>query len=232
VARFSHSPRKSHGQAIKRIVQYLIETRTQGLVFTPDLTTGLDCFVDADFAGLYGHEDEQDPVSVKSRTGFVLTLYGCPVIWSSKLQAKITLSSTAAKYVAFSMAMRELLPMRVLLQELADKLGWLFRTEFRQLRQIPGNSGKSQIGTPADTEFALVIPGASAKYSVFFTGCTKLYQRYLRKSPTAYIYEESFRTPRRERTLQSSKPHLTISNECRCYDSNIIMRDYVGIGFC
>jgi hypothetical protein len=70
-------------------------------------------------------------------------------------------------------------------------LGWLFRTEFRQ---IPGNSGESQIGTPANMDFALVIPGASAKYSVFFTGCTQLYQRYLRKSPTAYIYEESFRT--------------------------------------
>jgi len=79
--------------------------------------------VDADFAGLYGYEDDQDPVSVKSRTGFVLTLFGCPIIWSSKLQTDITLSSTAAEYVAFSMAMRELLPMRALLQELNDKLG-------------------------------------------------------------------------------------------------------------
>jgi hypothetical protein len=92
------------------------------VVFTPNLTTGLDCYVNANFAGMCGYEDEQDPVSVKSCTGFVLTLYGCPAIWSSKLQAKITLSSTAAKYVAFSMAMHELLPMHVLLQELADKL--------------------------------------------------------------------------------------------------------------
>jgi len=124
VARFSHSPRKSHGQALKRIVRYLLETRTRGLLFTPDLSSGLDCYVDADFAGMYGYEDEQDPVSVKSRTGFVLTLFGCPVLWSSKLQAEITLSSTAAEYVAFSMAMRELLPMRVLLQELATKLNF------------------------------------------------------------------------------------------------------------
>ena len=78
--------------------------------------------MDADFAGLYGHEDDKDPVSVKSRTGFVLTLFGCPVIWSSKLQGEITLSSTAAEYVAFSMAMRELLPMRELMKELSEKL--------------------------------------------------------------------------------------------------------------
>ena len=122
VARFSHNPKFSHGQALKRIVRYLIGTKDKGIQFQPDLDKGLDCWVDADFAGLYGYEDEQDSVSVKSRTGFVLTLFGCPIVWSSKLQTDITLSSTAAEYVAFSMAMREVLPMRVLLQELAAKL--------------------------------------------------------------------------------------------------------------
>jgi hypothetical protein len=43
-------------------------------------------------------------------------------LWSSKFQDKICLSSTAAEYVAFSMAMRELLPMRALLQEIGTKL--------------------------------------------------------------------------------------------------------------
>ena len=122
VARFSHSPRKSHGQAVKRIIRYLIHTRDKGILFTPDLTEGLNCYVDADFAGLYGYEDDQDPVSVKSRTGFTLTLFGCPIIWQSKLQTDITLSSTAAEYVAFSMAMRELIPMRALLVEISSKL--------------------------------------------------------------------------------------------------------------
>jgi hypothetical protein len=123
VARFNHAPRQSHAQAIKRIVRYLLATRTKGIEFVPDIKAGLDCYVDADFAGLHGYEDDQDPVSVKSRTGFVLTLFGCPIIWSSKLQTEITLSSTAAEYVAFSMAMRELLPMRALLQEICSKLG-------------------------------------------------------------------------------------------------------------
>ena len=92
----------------------------------PDFKEGLDCYVDADFAGLYGYEDEQDPVCVKSRTGFTLTLFGCPILWSSKLQTDITLSSTAAEYVAFSMAMRELLPMRALLKEIGSKLDLTF----------------------------------------------------------------------------------------------------------
>ena len=123
VARFSHCPKHSHAQAVKRIIRCLIGTRERGTVFVPDLQQGLDCHVDADFAGLWGHEVEQDPVSVKSRTGFTLTLFGCPIIWQSKLQTEITLSSTATKHVAFSMAMRELLPMRALLQEMGIKLG-------------------------------------------------------------------------------------------------------------
>jgi hypothetical protein len=122
VARFNHCPKHSHAQAVKRIVRYLLATSTKGIEFEPNISAGLVCYVDADFAGLYSYEDDQDPVSVKSRTGFVLTLFGCPIIWSSKLQSEITLSSTAAEYVAFSMAMREVLPMRALLKELCSKL--------------------------------------------------------------------------------------------------------------
>ena len=125
-ARFTHAPKKSHAQAVKRIIRYLVGTADKGIEFVPDLNAGLDCYLDADFAGLWGHEDDQDPVSVKSRTGFTLTLFGCPIIWASKLQTEITLSSTAAEYVAFSMAMRELLPMRALLNEMSTKLGLEF----------------------------------------------------------------------------------------------------------
>jgi len=109
-------------QAVKRIARYLLRTKDKGIIFQPDMKAGLDCYVDADFAGLHGYEDDQDPVSVRSRTGFVLTLFGCPVIWSSKLQGEITLSSTATEYVAFSMAMRKLLPMRALMMEMGEKL--------------------------------------------------------------------------------------------------------------
>ena len=127
-ARFSHAPKQSHARAVKRIVRYLAATTndgtlSRGIRFKPDLTSGLDMYVDADYAGLFGCEDDQDPTSVKSRTGFVLTLFNCPVLWSSKLQTDICLSSTAAEYVAFSMGMRELLPMRELVKEVANVLG-------------------------------------------------------------------------------------------------------------
>jgi hypothetical protein len=121
-ARFTHSPRKSHGEAIKRIARYLAGTKDRGLTFSSDPNVKLDCYVDADFAGLWKHEDDQDPVCVKSRTGYVFTLAGCPVSWSSKLQTEISLSTLEAEYIALSTAMREFLPMRRLLQEIGGKM--------------------------------------------------------------------------------------------------------------
>ena len=122
VCRFSHAPKHSHGQALKRIIRYLVSTSKKGLLFKPNLEEGLNAYVDADFCGLYGYEDEQDPVSVRSRTGFTLTLFGCPIIWQSKLQDSQTLSSTASEYIAFSHVMREIIPMRALLKEIVSKI--------------------------------------------------------------------------------------------------------------
>ena len=121
-ARFSHTPKASHTNAMKWICKYLKGTRDKGIIFDPDPDLKLDCYVDADFAGLWGYEDDQDPVCVKSRTGYVLTLGNCPILWVSRLQSEIALSTLEAEYVALSMSMRELLPMRELLQELGDQL--------------------------------------------------------------------------------------------------------------
>ena len=124
-ARFTHAPRASHEQAVKRILRYLIGTKSRGLVFSPnsDGSLQLDCFVDADFAGLWGSEDDQDPISVKSRTGYVLTLNGCPLQWVSKLQTEIALSTMEAEYIALSQSMRELIPMRGMVSEIGTTLG-------------------------------------------------------------------------------------------------------------
>ena len=135
-ARFNHCPRKSHADAIKRICRYLKGTQDQGLEFVPSDTFQLDCYADADFAGLWRHEDEQDPVCVKSRTGYVITLSGCPLLWASKLQREIALSTAEAEYIALSTALRDLLPLRRQFKELVEGL---------QLQKIKATSMKSTI---------------------------------------------------------------------------------------
>jgi len=89
----------------------------------------LNCYADADFAGLYNVENHMDPVCVKSRMGFVLVLGGCPLFWLSKLQTEIALSTTEAEYIVLLQAMRALLPMRSLLKEVGTKMNLSYSTK-------------------------------------------------------------------------------------------------------
>jgi hypothetical protein len=118
-ARFSHAPKQSHAVAVKRIVRYLKGTREKGMIFKPTNDWKLDCFVDADFCGLWGSEDPDDPIVTKSRTGFIITLAGCPLLWVSKLQTETSVSTMMAEYVALSTAMRDLLPLKRLVKVVA-----------------------------------------------------------------------------------------------------------------
>ena len=117
-ARFTHCPKDSHATAVKRILRYLKGTKDRGMFISPSKKLQVDCHVDADFAGLYKVENDQDPVSVKSRTGYVLFFMGCPLTWLSKLQTQVALSTMEAEYIALSTAMRELIPVREIIKEI------------------------------------------------------------------------------------------------------------------
>ena len=122
-ARYTHSPKKSHSQALKRIVRYLIGTRDKGLVLSPTKEITLDMYADADFAGMWNsNATEQDPVRVKSRSGHVILLGNCPLLWSSKLQTEIACSTLEAEFIALSSAMRDLIPARLILQVIGKAL--------------------------------------------------------------------------------------------------------------
>ena len=56
-ARFTHNTNLSHETDVKRICRYLQGTKENGLVFNPSKKLVVDCYADADFAGLWGHED-------------------------------------------------------------------------------------------------------------------------------------------------------------------------------
>ena len=119
-ARFTHNPRHSHALGIKRILRYLKKTRTEGLIMQPTSDLKVDCYVDADFAGLFSVEDKQDPISVKSRTGYVIMYRGTPLHWVSKMQTQIALSTMEAEYIALSQSMRDLIPIREVLKEIME----------------------------------------------------------------------------------------------------------------
>ena len=87
-------------------------------MLNPSTKFQVDCFVDADFAGLWNVESDQDPLCVKSRTGYLIMFMGCPLTWVSKLQTQIALSTMEAEYIALSQSMRELIAIREVLREI------------------------------------------------------------------------------------------------------------------
>ncbi len=83
-------------------------------------TLQVDCYVDASFAPLWNVETTED--SSKSRTGYVILIDDVPISWCSKKQGETALSTTEAEYIALSMAMRELLWVRRLVEDISSTL--------------------------------------------------------------------------------------------------------------
>jgi hypothetical protein len=122
-SRFIHCAKRSHEIALERIGRCLKKTRGKGLILKPSKNLDIDCYVDADFCGLWSREDAHDPVSVKSRTGFAICIANCPIVWSSRLQNLISLSTMESEYVALSEALKFVLPIQNLVQTVAKGVG-------------------------------------------------------------------------------------------------------------
>ena len=68
-ARYMFCPKHSHELALKQIGRYLKQTPDQGMVMNPSSNVcKIDAYPDADFAGMYGHEEHTDPACAKSQT--------------------------------------------------------------------------------------------------------------------------------------------------------------------
>jgi len=62
-----------------------------------------------------------DPSTAKSQSGWIIFYAGCPVSWASKLQSHVALSTTEAEYIAMSQALRDIIPVMNLLQEMREQ---------------------------------------------------------------------------------------------------------------
>lgn len=119
-ARYCIDPKLMHERSIYRLGKYLQGTKDKGIIFKPDPSRGLECYVDADFAGGWNKADANNAEAVMSRTGYVLMYAGCPLTWCSKLQTEVALSTTEAEYIALSQAIREVIPLIQLLKEINE----------------------------------------------------------------------------------------------------------------
>ena len=114
---FTHSTKASNDTAANRIYRYLKGTKYNGLVFNPSKKLVVNFYTDADFAGLWGHENPQDPICDRSRTVLVVKISNFTLLWMSIVQTEIALYTLHYEYVAFSHYVRELLPLKSLIKD-------------------------------------------------------------------------------------------------------------------
>jgi hypothetical protein len=97
------NPTGRHWTQAKRVLRYLKHTKDLGLRVTrcnPE-DFKLCAYVDADWG--------RDPTTGKSTTGCVLYLGNVPILWTSRLQRCVALSSTESEYVALSECVKDVL---------------------------------------------------------------------------------------------------------------------------
>lgn len=94
-------PSLCHLTYAKRVMKYLRGTKSYGLLYPRHgKSIVLEAQVDSDYA----NSDQR-----KSYSGYIILINGTPIHWKTKKQKVVTLSSTEAEYVGFTMLVQELL---------------------------------------------------------------------------------------------------------------------------
>ena len=144
-AKFNSCPKQSHEEAVKRIGRYLRRTKDNGIILKPNGTHDLNCYVGADFAGTFTYETAHDKVSVLSRIGYTINYSGCPILCVSKMQTEIALSTMEAEYIALSQSMRDLIPLKGILNELSGLLNVKSGTPITHSSVFEDNNGALEL---------------------------------------------------------------------------------------
>jgi transposase InsO family protein len=104
-----HNPTQQDFINAKRILRYLIGTKKLGLFYSARGELKLQGYADADWAG------DADRISI---SGYVFTLNGAAISWTSRKQHTVALSSTESEYYALCLAAQEAIYLKALLNDL------------------------------------------------------------------------------------------------------------------
>ena len=119
-ARYMFNSRLLHKKALKRSGRYLKAPGDRVLIINLSRTLKVNSYPDSDFARLYGQKKQADAACVKGRTGFLISLSGCPVLCISKLYKETAFSAIEAKINILAHYCLELFPVTELVGEIGS----------------------------------------------------------------------------------------------------------------
>ena len=122
VAKVMDGATQGHLKTLYRLIKFTLETRNKALKMEPcdwEFTDGeiiwmLQAYSDSDWA--------KDTETRRSVTGYIVYLNGCAVLWKSKLQRNVTLSSSESEYCAGSETVQGILYVKMILEFLGIKV--------------------------------------------------------------------------------------------------------------
>ena len=142
------NPMKSHAEAVKQIGRYLIGTCDKVLILQPNSKQSFLVWADANLVGNWKEVTAMsDITAAKSRSGYLITFSGCPILWASKVQIEIALSTTESEYISLSTALWETIPMMCLIGEVRQRFncGDIVSTPTIQCTLFEDNSGALEL---------------------------------------------------------------------------------------
>ena len=116
LSRYMHSPRESHGVALKQCLRYLQGSTGYGLRFERSLNR---------VPRLIGYSDSSynvDPDDGRSTTGHIFYFGRSPITWCSTKQETVALSSCEAEFMAGTEAARQAIWLQDLLSEITGQV--------------------------------------------------------------------------------------------------------------
>ena len=120
---FIHNTTASNEIFVRITCRYLQSTKDKVLVSNPCKRMVLDCYVDTYFAGLWVHENPQDPICANIRIVFVGGFSNCTLLLSSKIQVYISLYALYFEHVVLLYYFRDFLSFKSLIKEVVDNMG-------------------------------------------------------------------------------------------------------------
>ena len=196
-----HAPMQHHMGVLKRILRYLKGTPSLGINYTSTAVGSLYAASDASLASF--------PNS-KSVTGTAIFLGAVPILWRTKQQSLVALSSCEAETYAIAETCRDLVPIRGLIQELSPSL----------------ITSPTVIYTDSYSAMFLILNGGSTrtkhfhKRVNFIQDYLKTYDLALQYMPTNTIPADMLTKPTTRKTCEN-----TLSNFFSVTPKDIPLRD-------
>ena len=117
-----------HLRAAKHVMRYLAATIDKQLTYKPDTTQPSVVNTDSLFADM--------TIQLHSTTGYIIWIYGCPILWRSKKQNVRVQSSKDAEYIAADTAITDSVWYTSFIQEIMKRTN----TEIKMPFQLESDS--------------------------------------------------------------------------------------------